>query len=302
MNEHYRNATGSALLSAFEAAAFERMGMAGEYPQAATTLDTVAQKVHEDMYASIGLADDVRTSVWEKGDKAIRAVIAVGSIATGSWRFPYKRRSRVALYPRSMHSSESELADLAVLTNDQSLAVSALKAVGDEFTLLRNGVPSGFVHSAAGISRIADEFQHIQILGSMPRIYFSDGHTDTSEMDSPHGVDRFLHDESLSETFRRFLMKRALQDARKTAYKPHVWQSQMDVTLRRLAKNPDNPLRLEARQELDVPSSDEDYFAWREQQEQIKAKARAREAAVRQERLAAKGATLKAIISETLEV
>lgn len=200
--------------------------------------------------------DTVREQLWTEGSDSIRGAMATGSIAIGSWPGSGGTPARARLY----FNSPDKLRSVITATAASELGTTALQAVATQYRASAvRYVPEGFVPWATSLSTVADDQQHARIIDSLSAVEFTHHHIDSEDMESPHDIDRFLQDEKLSFSLRKRLLEVALADAHNTRYKPWAWQSQIETTLRGLANNMQNSLRFQARSDLGLPVSDDDY-------------------------------------------
>ncbi len=289
--------TNSNRLREFEESAYQRTG---EPEPLASTIATIG-RVYEAVLPIARHGNEVshlaNETLWELGDSGIRRAMAIGSIASGSWPGSYQAKP---LHP--IHFSwPNELANAAHDTSDGELAIASLVAVGEQFVATYDSIPSNFVPWAAAVGSLADEPQQQCVNEVLAKVRFSDHHTDSEDMDDPHDVAKFLGNASLPLAIRQRLLELALADARSATYKPHVWQSQMNVTLRHLASGMENPLRFTARHELSLPESDAGIQALLDEQEAERVRTRASNDAEREAAATSQSALVRAAIVHTLQ-
>lgn len=284
-------------LHQLEVDAYQRTGQLESFADTTADMYEINQSIPDELRYGRELDMATKAALWEFGGSPIRRVVAIGSIAVGSWPRGFRSTPERAFY----FSWPDELVDAARTTDDADLVTTSLVAVGEQFVSSYDYIPSRFVPWAAAISRLADEPQQHSINEVLANVTFSDHHTDSEDMDDPHDVTRLLRDESVPEPVRQRLLELALADARNTTYKPHVWQSQMHVTLQNLASGMDNPLRFTARNELGLPESDSDIQVLINEQEAERVRTQANNNAGREAATAARNALAKATIISLLQ-
>jgi hypothetical protein len=249
----------------FKSAAYARTGQTEPYEDVAHDLAKVSRAAVPERNEGYDVLDAATSTVWELGSNAMRTVVALDSIvaSTPPWNRGHGRNILGFDNP-------AKLADHVRQTNDSDLAVSSLAAVGAEYRSWINVLPSHIARWAVELSKTANDDQQQVIGDALEGIRFSDRHIDSVDTDDCHPITAFLLDQGVSPVLQKRLLGLAYADIQTTGYKPWAWRSQLNVTLRALARQMNSPLRFEARKQLDQPESDAEYGAFQYEQKTIR--------------------------------
>lgn len=274
--------------------AYERTDQDRPFDEVYGDFEVVTEKVLQefDPYRQHYIQAAARSEFWTHADDSTRTLTVIQA-ASG---LRYHQRHFDLLH----NFSAGELLDISQSTDTRSLAINGLVAVADTYKNARTNqtVPSDFVPWLTTFSREATDEQLPSINDRLTAVSFSDHHVDSGEdMEDPHPVSRYLFQQpSLAISLQETLIAAAVVDTKTTDYKPHVWQSQLNITLHRLAIDGEHPLRTVARQELGAPLGDDEYTSYLNKQRQAETDARLTE---EQRRIAANAdATLEREIQE----